>query len=116
MGGWAGILVEGKAPLLSSKVHGLGVTPLFEVAGTSGAIGLFLGLGQGGEQEGRQDRDDGDHDQKLDERKGPMVFSVHKSCTVISGFQGCIRRTKNCEPANSNPALLQSGVGHVKIV
>jgi hypothetical protein len=46
-------------------------TDLLQVAHAGRFTGIFPRPGKDGEQNRRQDRDDGDHDQKLNERKGP---------------------------------------------
>ena len=51
-----GILTEGEAPLA-------------KVAGALGGAGFGLGAAQSGQEEGRQERDDGDDDQQLDQRE-----------------------------------------------
>ena len=42
---------------------------LLLIAGATGLAGLLAGLGEDGEQDGGEDRDDGDHDEKLDQRE-----------------------------------------------
>ncbi len=54
-------------------VHADGIGKLLEVAGAGGLLGLAFGLGQRGQQEAGQDRNDRDDDQQLDQRKGRVA-------------------------------------------
>jgi hypothetical protein len=52
------------------QVHVQAVAHALQVVGALGGHGLVLGLAQGRQQHGRQDRDDGDDHQQLDQREG----------------------------------------------
>ena len=55
-------------------IHGMGETHLLEIGDAGDGLGLFTSLGEGGQQHGGQNRDDGDDDQKFDQREGEHIF------------------------------------------
>ena len=59
-----------------------GQPPLFEIVKAVSGVGLFPGAAQGGQEQRRQNGDQGDHDQQLDEREshdGPVRRATHFS-------------------------------------
>ena len=51
-------------------VQVIGDAHLFEIIGADRLVRLVLGPGEGGQEHGRQDRDDGNDHQQLDESEG----------------------------------------------
>ena len=60
-----------------------GKTVLLEIVGAANALRLGFRLGQRGKQHRRENRDDRDHNEQLDERKGSEMFTdvIHNSLT-----------------------------------
>jgi len=52
----------------------IGQPYLFEVVHAVNALGARFGAGQRRQQHGRQDGDDGDHDQQLDQSESRLLF------------------------------------------
>ena len=59
--------------LVAVRVHPYRQSKLLEVVPAAGPFRRFLHLAQRGQEHPRQDRDDGDHHQKLDQRKPLQV-------------------------------------------
>ncbi len=64
-------------------IHGVGETHLLEVGDAGDGLGLFAGLGEGGQQHGGQNRDDGDNDQKFDQREAEHFFDFVHGCSFL---------------------------------
>jgi hypothetical protein len=69
-------------------VHGQGQLPL--VIGASSTLGFGFRLGKRGEQHSRQDRDNGYHDQELDQGEGAGTFPPSKNRFVSAGDKSAI--------------------------
>ena len=59
-------------------------TDLFQVVGAGDFLGFGFGLGQRGEEHAGQDRDNGDHDEQFNERKGSGLMQFDDSFHSVS--------------------------------
>ena len=57
-----------------AQIHLEGQSAVAKVVEAKGLFALFFGSGQGGEEHAREDRDNGDHDQQLDQREGAAAW------------------------------------------
>ncbi len=60
---------DGEGVVVVGAVHLLGKGDLLGIAQASGSLGGFFGLGEDGEEDGGEDRDDRDNDEEFDKRK-----------------------------------------------
>lgn len=67
---WKVIVIHGK--------HSEGESDLFEVADALDFLCFGFGFGQGGKEHPGENGDDGDNDQQLDEREGPVFLVTNK--------------------------------------
>jgi hypothetical protein len=86
------ISIPGPAPATGWQVFVYGLVvqksqaDLFEVIFTFGSPGSLSGGLHGGQQQGHQDSDDGNHDKQLDEGETFRRYTTCKYGSAISGF------------------------------
>ena len=89
LGGWIRACCAVDPIIVVHRVHVEDESHLLEVASAGDHATLFTGFAQGGQQHGRQNRDDGNDDQQFDEGKTLIASRMgsfsHERCKVWHG-------------------------------